>query len=368
MPLVDIQLIEGVFDAKQKKDIHLGVVMFRHVLRTTLITAFLAPVLAHAGPACLPKSVFPQDENDSKPKFYLGFDDGAPTLCAPNDQLELGMAGCWKVDPATGELSASQATSLRGHAQSGLADANGCIEGYCPPAKSESSEARPPWVVSTDGRHVAIIVNMTLYIFDATSKSLTQTILLQDEKAPDTTNVSNSPVDILYIGNTIYVVGSDAGPFIGVWRYGDDGKRLGVVTLRGKEPKEAGDDYLSVFGGTANLLDEHHVGVADPGMKKLIIFSEDGKRQEIKRAVDLSACIKDEIDNNLNVGDLGSVSVGCKKVVATDFEPYFDLNPIRLPSGDLLSALSGKFRGSLAIFDGKTLAIKKRWKLPRCSK
>lgn len=344
------------------------------ILFASLLALLLAPTPSRADPACLPGQLFPEGEGLGMPaRLDLGLVAGVPTLCARNDAEHAGLLGCWTVDATGGALSVSTATSLPGHSQLGKTDANGCIEGYCTTPKANADELLI-WATSTNGTHAVILRERTLFVFDAKTKQQTTVIPISDDKAPENTNIGNEPIEILYVGNALYVVGTDAGPYIAVWSYKDDGTRTGVITP-GAEPSNFGG--YSVFSGGVNVLDDSHVALANAGLQTmLIIRAADGAREELVRPVSTAPCTKDEVDYGLDLGDYEvregdapiGVSAACNKTIVKNFEPYSELDPIRLPSGDFLAALSGKGLGSLAILDGRSLMEKQRLKLSRCAK
>jgi hypothetical protein len=274
------------------------------------------------------------------------------------DQADL--VGCWSVNPANGALSASTATSFPGHSMRGKLDAQGCIEGYCT-SPTDNPDEVPLWATSTSGAKVVVLRERFLHVFDASTKAQTRVIALHEDNAQAGTNVSNQPIKLLYVGDTIYVVGTDAGPFIAVWAYKETGERLGFVTMTGKPGTEA----LSIYLGAAQVIDSDHVLLSDAGLRHVVVLTPSGSRQDKRRALSTAPCTKDELQI-IDLGDLDAVSKACRRTAAANIQPYFDLAPVRLPSGDLLAALAGKLRGSLAVLDGNTLKEKKRLKLARC--
>ena len=324
--------------------------------RLVLAAAFLAPAAATADPACLPLALFGEGD-DAASQFDLGLVDGVPTLCAHASFEVGGVAGCWAVDAKTGALSASSAKALPGHSVRRKSDGKGCIDGYCVPGKPGGD--LDMFVVSTGGKRVAILREMTLYVFDAATKKLAKTIPLSDEKAPDHTNVGNGPVEVLYTGDRLYVVGADAGPYIAVWAYKDDGTRVGIVGGKGDE-----GGSFSVFSGSVNVLDGNRVLLADAGWQHAKIVSADGGTVDVTRPVGKTKPCKAEDLEYL--GQTGEPSKGCRKVIAKLFEPYVDLDPVALPDGMYLAALPGA--GGLVVLDATKLSQKKRLKLKRCAK
>jgi len=349
--------------------------MLRYVVSTLLSAAtIVSPAIAFADPACLPRALFPPDQESAPPKLDLGLIAGVPTLCGLNDANTSGVTGCWTVNAATGELTTSTTTTLPGHSQRGKTDANGCIEGFCPSPKANSDELLL-WATSTDGAHAAILRDYVLYVFDTSTKAQTAVIPLSDEKAAENTNVSNEPMEILYAGNAIYVVGADAGPYTAVWSFKDDGTRAGIIPPNSSDERSGG---YSVYGGGVNVIDDEHIALIDAGLQTmLVVTAADGKRETLSRTISTAPCTKEEVLYHLDLGDIEigdgdaatqiGVSSACHATIVKNFEPYFDLDPVQLPSGDFLAALSGKARGTLAILDGKTLVEKSRIELARCA-
>lgn len=349
-------------------------------LATIGAVIFVIPSLSRAEPACLPKQLFEDDQAYAVQKFDLGLVAGTPTLCAPHVEMsadnpvqpaKAGYVACYTVDAVTGALSPSSATYLPGHSQLGLVDAQGCLDGYCPEPKAQP-DAMVLWVESTDGAHRAIRNDATLNIFDTTSKKQTKAIPLYGDGLPDNTVVSNEPIKLLYTGNAIYVVGTDAGPYLAVWAFKDDGERKGVVRSSKMTEEQLGG--YSVYNGAANLIDDRHMAVANFGFQSMIVIdTATGTQQEIARNVDLSACTATEMEN-VNVGtyefregeEYSDVSKACNAAVVKNLESYFDLDPVRLANGDLLATQAEKNRGAIVVLDGATLAEKSRHILARC--
>ncbi|MFT3733035.1 MAG: hypothetical protein QM780_16735 [Hyphomicrobium sp.] len=346
--------------------------MLRQVIPALLTAAgSISGGFAHAETACLPAALFPPEQEAAPPVLDLGLVAGVPTLCALNDTTTAGMTGCWTIDTATGALTTASVTALPGHSHRGKTDADGCIEGFCPAPQASPDEVLL-WATSTDGTHAAILRENVLSIFDTVSKAQTVTIALSDDNAPEKTNVGNEPMEILYVGHSIFIVGADAGPFTGVWAFKDDGTRLGIIDPKAHKTTSG---HFSVYAGGVNVIDDNHVALADAGLQSvLIVDARDGSIEEFARPVSTAPCTPDEVNDGLDLGNIevaepGSpigVSQACHDTIVKNFSPYFDLDPVRLPSGDFLAALSGAGRGTLATLDGKTLAEKNRLQLAKC--
>ncbi len=337
--------------------------MLRRLRAAVLVVVALCGSHAHAQPACLPLSALAKTEEPWRQPFELGFVADTPTLCLRPPRETPQDTTCWSVDPKTGALSHSSATHLPGLGRWRKADLNGCVDGLCTGPMSDAEEP-VLWAASTTEPRAVIFRDTSLLVFDTASKALTATIVLIDEKTPSHTNVSNMPVRLLFQGDTIYVVGSDAGPYMAVWAFKQDGTRLGLITESGK-PDDTG---LSVYNGTANMLDGTHVIAADAGLRKAVIVSTpNGARDMQTRRANDVPCTRDET-SSVDIGDIDQLSRACKRAVSSRLVPYFNAVMIRLPSGELLAALSGKGRGSLAVLDRATLQEKRRLKLQRCPK
>src|SRR5262249_32259306 len=135
---------------------------------------------------------------------------------------------CWTVNPTTGALGASAATSIPGWGRRTDVDAQSCINGYCiPPIPADAN--RPFFATSTDDAHAAILTGERLYVFETSKKTKVAEIDIRKADSNDEIYVTNAPWGLLYNGDTLFVIGADAGPFIGVWMFKQNGNRAGGV-------------------------------------------------------------------------------------------------------------------------------------------
>ena len=296
---------------------------------------------ALAGAPCLPRS----DGKAVTPD--LGIVAGTPIVCASGV--------CWDVDVKTGALQPRPGMTVPpGHATQAPLDAAGCAAGYCTGFKPDPDEDSPSAhvVTSTDGAHVGVIPMgqdaHPLYIFDAKTKKLVRAIPLADEKAPGNTSISNMVADAYYLGNTVYVVGTDAGPYEAVWAFRDDGTRLGLVG--------GGDGGFSIYAGSFDIADDSHVILTDGWMENVLVVSaKDGSTSAIARAVKPAPCKPDDFDPGVD-----HHTKACTRKLAKDYDPYAEAKLVSLPDGTFLAALSARRAGELAILDPKKLTVKKR--------
>lgn len=333
------------------------------ILSAMLITALGAAGPALAQPHCLPQTALRTQDSLYGPPLELGLVGGSVTLCVSKRPDAPRASGCWTVNPTTGALTASTLTALPGRSQAGTVDAAGCVAGYCPTPKVEADMA-PLWATSTNGARVVVLRRGDLHIFDATSKAPLRTIELYADGVPGHTVVGNAPIRLLYLDDTIHVVGADAGPFAAVWSFKDSGDRLGRQTTDGRADGKTIDVYL---GGTS-VLDGGHVALADAALRRLVILDAAGKRTTIVRQVSRAPCSEEDLMDVFIGGGAQRVSAACRRTIATHFAPYYDIELVRLPSGAFLAALSGKHIGEIAVLDKTTLREVRRMKLARCGR
>jgi len=321
----------------------------RHVSAALFALAGLSAAagVADAAPACLPAlATRPGSE------LTLGSIAGVPLACVARGAKVLG---CWDIDPRSGTLTARAVSAPPGRSIEAAPDAKGCVDGYCLPATGTAPE-RVLMATSTDGRHAVIggWGSGAVAVFDTRTKKLLRSFDYSGKT--DDTIIGNSVVGLLYIGNMLYVRGSDAGPYEAVFAIKDDGTRLGQLT----DGKEA---LFSIDEGSASALDAERLALTDAFFQQLVIISaKDNSRTVIKRPFVLGPCSEDDLD----VTEPPKKS--CEKHFAKTFAPYSGAELVALPGGDLLLALSGKAVGQLALLDSKTLVEKRRLRMPICRK
>jgi hypothetical protein len=335
-----------------------------------ILSAMLVTILGAAGQAfaqgnCLPRAALKAPDEYYGPALELGLVGGSVTLCARTKPDAPRGAACWTVNPATGVLTASAATSLPGRSQRVAADAGGCIAEYCPTPRAEAGDTLL-WASSTNGNRVVVLGRGGAQVFDATSKALLHTISLNggDEDVPRHTIVTNAAIRLLYLDDTIHVVGHDAGPFAAVWSFKDSGARLGQVTVSGQPDT----DPIDVYRGSVSVIDGGHLAVADTALRRLVILDAAGKRTTIVRQVSHAPCTEENLGEAFHTDDTRRMSAACGQIIATQFAPYYDVELVRLPSGAFLAALTGKHVGEIAILGKSTLREVKRLKLARCAR
>jgi hypothetical protein len=321
--------------------------------------------LVSAQQACLPGSVFATNVIAQFPFTNLGYIDNVLTACAYEkaDDPEVDkLIGCWTVDPKTGALGTSPAKRIPGYGHRTALDGNSCIEGYCiPPIPENPDVVKTFFAVSTDGTHAAILTPNRLYVFATRTKANVSEIELSKPGAPDDTNVGNEAFGLLYSGNTLFVFGADAGPFIGAWAFKEDGTRAGRVTATTSGNANA----FNVFLGGYSIFGRDQVALADAGLQNLrIVTGANAAKQSIKRNVSFQPCTTDQLDKWARFESVRADA--CRGTLDLKYKPYIDVSPLQLPSGDIITALSGPDQGSLAVLRPTDLSEKYRLKLARC--
>jgi hypothetical protein len=331
----------------------------------TVAALLLATALAAAQPACLPKSVFAKNGNQEFPVIDLGYVDNDLTLCASERALNPNVdkfLGCWTVNPTTAAFGASAAKAVPGRGRRTALDTKNCIDGYCiAPIPQSPDVVRTFFAASTDGAHAAILTEHLLYIFATSTKAKVAEIELIKSDAPDETNLGNEPWGLLYSGDTVFVIGADAGPFIGVWVFKDDGTRAGRISADASPDSDA----LNIYNGGYGVLGRDKVALGDAGLQNMTtVTGANGAKHTTKRNTSYAPCTKTQF-GQWTEGD-GTQAGACKRTLDARYVPYVDMSPVQLPSGEIITTLSGPAQGYIAVLDPAGLTEKRRLKLARC--
>jgi hypothetical protein len=334
--------------------------MFR-LLGSTIAALLLGTTLAATQPACLPKSVFMKNDNGEFPIIDLGYVHDVLTLCAhekASDAHADKLLGCWTVNPTNGVLGESAARAIPGRGRRADLDAQNCINGYCIAPIPDEAE-RPFFATSTDEAHAAILTGERLYVFETGGKTKVAEIELRKDDAPDDTNVMNATAGLLYNGDTLFVIGADAGPWVAVWVFKQDGTRAGRVHAR---PADTG---FNIVNGGYGILGRDRVAFADAGLQNMTTVSgANAATQGTKRIASYAPCTKDQFETWAWSEDIPPGA--CKRVLDAKFDPYTEISLAQLPSGDFVVALGGAARGDIAILSRTGLTQARRQALARC--
>ena len=308
------------------------------------------------GSKCLPLKL----KEEGAPELQLAAVGTDAIVCAVDKDKDrlLGPVGCWKVDLASGNLAYQDPAPLPGGNVDVKLD-DRCARGFCLPKEAKVAGAGPAHLSwNLDGTKVAVLVGDDVHVFDAASKAHETSFSVRGDKG-----LTNDPVAVHFVGDTIFVEGADQGPYSAVWVFkAADGSPVGPVNaLGGKDEKP-----VSTYHGSFSVLDKTHVGLAAQGMETLTIYEVDsGKRTKLVRKVGKVACKPDELDAFWHDGD--KVTDKCKDSVMKTSGHLMGATAV-MGSKSLLVLLRNDRLGELAVMDAKTLAEKKAIKMPWCDK
>ena len=312
--------------------------------------------IVEEGSKCLPVKL----KEDGAPELQLAAVGTDAILCAVDrdkDRL-LGPVGCWKIDLASGNLAYQDPSSTvlpGGNVDVNLDDH--CARGFCLPKEAKVAGTGPAHMSwNLDGTKVAVLVGDEVHVFDASSKAHETTFSVRGDKG-----LTNDPLAVHFVGDTIFVEGADQGPYSAVWAFkAADGSPVGPINaLGGKEEKP-----VSTWHGSFSVLDKTHVGLAEKGMETLTIYEVDtGKRTKLVRKVAKVSCKPDELDAFWH--DADKVTDKCKGSVMKASGHLMGATAV-MGSKSLLVLLRNDRLGELGVLDAKTLAEKKSIKMPWC--
>src|SRR5262245_42335341 len=237
------------------------------------------------GTNCLPAVL----KGSGAPRLELAALDGEAVVCAIDTEADrlLGPIACWKVDVGTGDLEYQKPRPIPGRGFTVKLDER-CARGYCLP-KDEKAEAKTAHIAwSLDGSKVAVNVDDKIHLYDASSKARESSFSIRGDKG-----VSNDPIRLYWVGDSIFVEASDGAAFTPVWVFkAADGQQMGPLEAIGKNAKP-----LSTHGGSFVILDDTRVGVSEQGFSSVITYEvASGKRAKLVRKLPKSPCKADEAE------------------------------------------------------------------------
>ena len=312
----------------------------------------LATAMVPEGSTCLPAAL----KDDGAPRLELAAVGKDAIVCAVDTDKSrlLGAVACWKVDLGSGALAYQDAAPLPGHNLDVTID-DRCMRGYCVPkeAKVTTKIAHMSW--NLDSTKVAVLLGDDIHIFDGASKAHESSFSVRGDKG-----LTNDPIAVYFIGDVLFVEGSDAGPYSAVWMFKTDGSQVGPINaLGGKDEKP-----LSTFHGSFSILDPTHVAIAERGMETLTTYEiETGKRTKAVRKVGKSACKPDELDGFWH--DNEKVTDKCKDSMMKLSGHLIGATAV-MGKSNLLVLLRNSRLGELGVIDPRSLTEKKSIKLQWC--
>jgi hypothetical protein len=314
-----------------------------------------AHALVPEGASCLPQGL----KENTAPRLELAAIGSDAVVCAldTDEARLLGSVACWKIDLTSGALTYAPDVKMVGRGISVLLD-DRCARGFCLPkdAKAPASKiARMAW--NGDGSKVAVLVGDDLHIYDASSKAHESSFSIRGDKG-----VTNDPAAVHWVGDVLFVEGTDQGPFAAVWAFKADGTPVGGIEAIGAKDGKP----ISTFGGSFSLLDKTRVAVAEQGFSTLTVYeTATGQRSKLVRKLTKPPCKNDEVDAYWK-DENDKVGAKCKDALQKSFGALQGATAVA-GSKNFLVMLRGPRLGELAVMDAKTLAEKKAIKLPWCT-
>jgi hypothetical protein len=259
--------------------------------------------------------------------------------------------GCWNVD-AKGALSARPPTPVPG-TTTAPAPGTSCLQGLCwpAPANPEDAPTNVRVAVHLDGKRAAVLAGERVHLFDVPGKKLTKTFPLR--RKDDTVGkdeITNGPVDLWFIGETVFVLGHDAGPAAALFPYSVAGRAIGPML------------WGMYLGGAA--IDEDKLVYSEDELVKLHVLDGRGKIvRSVTRKLPRSPCKPEDTDPDFMVPeDYRPGADKCVDYRVKHFVPY--RNAQIVTSGTGYVGLAG---GELFTLDAR-LAETSRVKLARCKR
>lgn len=304
------------------------------------------------GSSCFPPSL----REASAPRLELAAVNNEAMICATDiDRARLlGPVACWKVGIGDGSLVYQPPGPLPGRSVTVKLD-DRCARGFCIPKDATVPEDKTVHMASSpDGSKMVVIAGDDAHIFDAAGRTRESGFSIRGDKG-----VTNTPSAVHWVGSSIFIEGTDAGPASYVFQFKSDGQAVGpLMTL---ERKEA---MASTFGGSFLVLDAGRVAVAQKGFTTVTTYDvESGKRTKIQRRVSNGKCKPADLEAFWT--ESGEVPAKCKDHLTKTFAHLIGADAVA-GTTNLLALLRGPRLGELAVLDVKNLSEKKSIKLPWC--
>lgn len=304
------------------------------------------------GTTCLPTSL----KQQGAPRLELGRVAEDAMICATDSDTSrrLGPIACWKVlDFGEGTLAYEAGRPLPGRNVTVNLDER-CARGFCIPKDAKLSEDKLAYIAwNDDGSKAVVVTGDAAHVFDATARARESGFSIRGDKG-----VTNNPTAVHWVGDTIFIHGTDAGPASYLWGFKLDGTALGgMQSLGGK------DMLVNLHGGSFAILGKTKVAFSERGFSTVTTYETDsGKRTKIVRKTVNGPCKPAEADAYWVDGD---VSAKCKEHMVKTYGHLEGADAV-LGRTNLLVLLRGPRLGELAVLDIKTLKETTTFKLPWC--
>ena len=303
------------------------------------------------GSTCLPAALKPAD---GAPTLEIGVVDGAPVMCAiDNDpELLLGPIACWSIDLASGALTYRPPAPVPGRAF--RVELTGrCARGYCLP--DDVALPAPPVVHlawSHGGDKVAVAITGSepeVHVFGASDKAHQGVI-----KPKDASHAARAlPTDlasIVFVNDVVAAVGTAGDAGAPVFLFKTDGTAAGAVERLGGKAKGP----VSVSKGSVSVFGDGHLALNEDAMTTLTTIElATGKRAKFVRKPPKTACKSKDL-TALIAGTETKASERCKSEFAVAYAPLIGATVVQGKKNHLV-LLKGERYADLAVVDAKTL-------------
>jgi hypothetical protein len=313
----------------------------------------LAVAIVPEGSSCLPVAL----KDDNAPRLEVAAVGKDAKVCAiDTDRTRLlGPIACWKLDLKSGAIAYQEPAPLPGRGIDVMID-DRCARGFCVPKDAKlgaSKVAHVAW--NLEGTKIAVLVGDDVHMFDTANKAHLSSFTIRGDKG-----VSNDPVSVHFVGETIFVEGADQGPYSAVWVFKTDGTQVGPITAIGAKD----DKPMSTYHGSFSILDGNRVAIAERGYETVTLYEIDsGKRTKLVRKLAKPTCKPDEIDAFWHDGD--KVTDRCKDSMNKLYGHLMGATTIA-GATSLLALLRNDRLGELSVLDPKSLVEKRALKMPWC--
>lgn len=294
-----------------------------------------API-ASAGTDCLPKS-----EPDSAVDYHLARAGGQLSVCATS--FDKGLVACRNID-ATGKLSAR---ALEPQVGVGLSVEGNSYQGLSWPKNlGDPAEVGTNAYVAfhADKKRVAVLHGDAISIFDVASKKQIKSFpLRKDGNGTVRDNeISNTPAGVWFVGESVFVLGVDAGPAAAIFPYSLDGK-----------PSRS---YWGMYHGDATVSDDRLIIAEDAATKVTVLDGKSPKGKTLVRALPKGGC---KIDQWADEEELPSDK--CGEFIKKHYLPFDGASVVEDDAGGFIALVEDDF----VRLDHK-LVETARVKLPLC--
>ena len=190
--------------------------------------------------------------------------------------LKRELVACWKLDSRARLLAVEPALLVPGYSVNGDA----CRQfGLCRPDPSPPGEQDHDVIAASfDGKRIAVIgsgSSGSVALFDASKRTFVRAFSYRE-------SIGNYLIQAFYLGESVFLLGADAGPFAQVMRFGADGAALGPI-------HQERNGLFNISGGEVRVRDGTRLVARDQGFVE-VVFDVINNKATVARLPRPSAC------------------------------------------------------------------------------